>query len=152
MNALIRVSGRRRLAFDALLVCIGQRSRSRFTQRYVHALRRHGAQVGRDRPRARSLHICLAIQRPAGSCCTAPVPLRLSMTLSSTCSVFHEFSIILSCIRTFGYVCSPAFQVSQTFWATWKEFEIKHGNEDTLREMLRIRRSVQATYNIQVAY
>lgn len=32
----------------------------------------------------------------------------------------------------------------------WKEFEIKHGNEDTMREMLRIKRSVQATYNTQV--
>ena len=32
----------------------------------------------------------------------------------------------------------------------WKEFEIRHGNEDTMREMLRIKRSVQATYNTQV--
>ena len=36
------------------------------------------------------------------------------------------------------------------FWQTWKEFEVKHGNEDTLREMLRIKRSVQAVYNTQV--
>jgi hypothetical protein len=28
--------------------------------------------------------------------------------------------------------------------------QVKHGNEDTLREMLRIKRSVQATYNTQV--
>ena len=32
----------------------------------------------------------------------------------------------------------------------WKEFEIRHGNEDTVREMLRIKRSVQAKYNTQV--
>ena len=32
----------------------------------------------------------------------------------------------------------------------WKEFEIRHGNEDTMREMLRIKRSVQATYNTQI--
>ena len=32
----------------------------------------------------------------------------------------------------------------------WKDFEVKHGNEDTLREMLRIKRSVQAVYNTQV--
>ena len=31
-----------------------------------------------------------------------------------------------------------------------QDFEVKHGNEDTLREMLRIKRSVQATYNTQV--
>merc|ERR1711963_579305 len=30
------------------------------------------------------------------------------------------------------------------------DFEVKHGNEDTLREMLRIKRSVQHTYNTQV--
>lgn len=38
------------------------------------------------------------------------------------------------------------------FWQTWKEFEIRHGNEDTIREMLRIKRSVQATYNTQVNF
>ena len=34
----------------------------------------------------------------------------------------------------------------------WKDFEVKHGNEDTLREMLRIKRSVQAVYNTQVRF
>ena len=43
-------------------------------------------------------------------------------------------------------------QVTQKFWQTWKEFEIKHGNEDTVREMLRIKRSVQATFNTQVNF
>lgn len=41
-------------------------------------------------------------------------------------------------------------QVAPQFWEAWKEFEINHGNEDTVREMLRIKRSVQATYNTQV--
>ncbi|CAH0387979.1 unnamed protein product [Bemisia tabaci] len=45
-------------------------------------------------------------------------------------------------------ICDP--RVTSTFWQTWKEFEVRHGNEDTLREMLRIKRSVQATYNTQV--
>ena len=43
-------------------------------------------------------------------------------------------------------------QVAPSFWQAWKEFEIKHGNEDTVREMLRIKRSVQATYNTQVNF
>ena len=30
--------------------------------------------------------------------------------------------------------------------------EVKHGNEDTVREMLRIKRSIQATYNTQVNF
>jgi len=41
-------------------------------------------------------------------------------------------------------------QSTADFWQAWKEFEIKHGNEDTVREMLRIKRSVQAMYNTQV--
>ncbi|XP_075214335.1 pre-mRNA-splicing factor SYF1 fand isoform X2 [Lycorma delicatula] len=45
-------------------------------------------------------------------------------------------------------ICDP--RVTSEFWQTWKEFEVRHGNEDTMREMLRIKRSVQATYNTQV--
>ncbi|KAI9561619.1 hypothetical protein GHT06_012579 [Daphnia sinensis] len=45
-------------------------------------------------------------------------------------------------------MCDP--RVAPEFWRVWKEFEIKHGNEDTMREMLRIKRSVQATYNTQI--
>ncbi|KAI8139847.1 hypothetical protein BJV82DRAFT_672217 [Fennellomyces sp. T-0311] len=33
-----------------------------------------------------------------------------------------------------------------TFWQTWHDFEVQHGNEDTFKEMLRIKRSVQAQY------
>ncbi|GAB0087733.1 Pre-mRNA-splicing factor syf1 homolog [Sergentomyia squamirostris] len=45
-------------------------------------------------------------------------------------------------------MCDP--RVTVEFWNGWKDFEVRHGNEDTMREMLRIRRSVQATYNTQV--
>ncbi|CAB3983383.1 pre-mRNA-splicing factor SYF1-like [Paramuricea clavata] len=38
------------------------------------------------------------------------------------------------------------------FWKTWHDFEVHHGNEDTFREMLRIKRSVQAKYNTQVNF
>ncbi|MBN3286370.1 SYF1 factor, partial [Polyodon spathula] len=43
-------------------------------------------------------------------------------------------------------------KMTAAFWQTWKEFEIRHGNEDTIREMLRIKRSIQATYNTQVNF
>ncbi|XP_010244955.1 PREDICTED: pre-mRNA-splicing factor SYF1 [Nelumbo nucifera] len=33
------------------------------------------------------------------------------------------------------------------FWNKWHEFEVQHGNEDTFREMLRIKRTVSATYS-----
>lgn len=47
-------------------------------------------------------------------------------------------------------ICDP--RSTATFWQTWKDFEIQHGNEDTVREMLRVKRSVQATFNTQVNF
>ncbi|XP_009996171.1 PREDICTED: pre-mRNA-splicing factor SYF1, partial [Chaetura pelagica] len=49
-------------------------------------------------------------------------------------------------------IYQKAIEITGTFWQTWKDFEIRHGNEDTIREMLRIKRSVQATYNTQVNF
>lgn len=40
--------------------------------------------------------------------------------------------------------CDP--RITQDFWAKWEAFEIQHGNEDTFKEMLRIKRSVRAQY------
>ncbi|KAI6227241.1 hypothetical protein M3Y95_00705900 [Aphelenchoides besseyi] len=47
-------------------------------------------------------------------------------------------------------ICDP--RVHGLFWEVWKTFEVDHGNEDTLREMLRVKRSVQASYNTNVNY
>jgi len=44
--------------------------------------------------------------------------------------------------------CDP--RVETAFWQVWSDFEKKHGNEETFREMLRIKRSVQAQYNTQI--
>ncbi|KAG9488660.1 hypothetical protein GDO78_004942 [Eleutherodactylus coqui] len=44
-------------------------------------------------------------------------------------------------------MCDP--RLTSGFWQTWRDFEVRHGNEDTLREMLRVKRSVQAKYNTQ---
>eukprot|EP00405_Crypthecodinium_cohnii_P040860 CAMPEP_0206553906 /NCGR_PEP_ID=MMETSP0325_2-20121206/16885_1 /ASSEMBLY_ACC=CAM_ASM_000347 /TAXON_ID=2866 /ORGANISM="Crypthecodinium cohnii, Strain Seligo" /LENGTH=969 /DNA_ID=CAMNT_0054053921 /DNA_START=161 /DNA_END=3066 /DNA_ORIENTATION=+ len=41
--------------------------------------------------------------------------------------------------------CDPRRE--EEFWKTWRSFEVQHGNEDTFRDMLRIRRSVQASYS-----
>lgn len=43
-------------------------------------------------------------------------------------------------------------RTTESFWKTWHDFEVHHGNEDTFREMLRIKRSVQARYNTQVNF
>lgn len=47
-------------------------------------------------------------------------------------------------------MCDPRLTVH--FWKAWHDFEVKHGNEDTFREMLRIKRSAQAQYNTQVNF
>ena len=33
------------------------------------------------------------------------------------------------------------------YWAAWHDFEVANGNEETFREMLRIKRSVQASFS-----
>lgn len=43
-------------------------------------------------------------------------------------------------------------RIAKDFWKAWKEFEVRHGNEDTFREMLRVKRSVQAQFNTQVNF
>lgn len=46
--------------------------------------------------------------------------------------------------------CDPRSHAD--FWTKWEQFEVQHGNEDTFKEMLRIKRSVQAQYNTDVNF
>ena len=46
--------------------------------------------------------------------------------------------------------CDP--RVRPEFWSQWNSFEIETGSEDTFREMLRIKRSVQAQFNTEASY
>jgi pre-mRNA-splicing factor SYF1 len=46
--------------------------------------------------------------------------------------------------------CDP--RTNPDFWTKWEQFEVQHGNEDTYKEMLRIKRSVQAQYNTDVNF
>jgi pre-mRNA-splicing factor SYF1 len=46
--------------------------------------------------------------------------------------------------------CDP--RVNPRFWSEWNSFEIETGSEDTFREMLRIKRSVQAQFNTEASY
>jgi len=46
--------------------------------------------------------------------------------------------------------CDP--RTNPGFWTKWEQFEVQHGNEDTYKEMLRIKRSVQAQYNTDVNF
>jgi len=52
-----------------------------------------------------------------------------------------------------GWLLLPlCTQIAKSYWKAWQEYEVRHGNEDTFREMLRIKRSVQAQYNTQVNF
>lgn len=46
--------------------------------------------------------------------------------------------------------CDP--RVLPEFWTEWYNFEIDTGSEDTFREMLRIKRSVQAQFNTEASF
>lgn len=46
--------------------------------------------------------------------------------------------------------CDP--RTSPAFWVKWEQFEVQHGNEDTFKEMLRVKRSVVATFNTDVGF
>ncbi|KAK5081799.1 pre-mRNA-splicing factor syf1 [Exophiala xenobiotica] len=43
-------------------------------------------------------------------------------------------------------------RTEKAFWDVWEKFEVAHGNEDTFKEMLRIKRSVAASFNTDVGY
>lgn len=43
-------------------------------------------------------------------------------------------------------------RMEKAFWDVWEKFEVAHGNEDTFKEMLRIKRSVAASFNTDVGY
>lgn len=46
--------------------------------------------------------------------------------------------------------CDP--RVNPDFWKEWNDFEVETGSEDTFKEFLRIRRSVQSLYNTEVQF
>lgn len=43
-------------------------------------------------------------------------------------------------------------RTDRQYWDTWEKFEVAHGNEETFKEMLRIKRSVAASFNTDVGY
>ncbi|VDC07118.1 unnamed protein product [Peniophora sp. CBMAI 1063] len=47
-------------------------------------------------------------------------------------------------------LCDP--RTNAEFWSAWHSFEIDAGSEDTFREMLRVKRSVQARFNTEASY
>ncbi|OMJ26433.1 Pre-mRNA-splicing factor syf1 [Smittium culicis] len=53
----------------------------------------------------------------------------------------------------FGYGSQFADpRVSADFWKKWHQFEVQFGNEDTFKEMLRIKRTIQTRFNTDISY
>jgi len=46
--------------------------------------------------------------------------------------------------------CDP--RIHPEFWAEWNQFEVETGSEDTFKEYLRIKRSVQSQYNTEASF
>jgi len=68
------------------------------------------------------------------------------------CSRFAQLERKLSEIDRARALYVHASQFADTaaepwFWEEWNTFEVRHGNEDTFREMLRIKRSVAASFS-----
>ena len=56
---------------------------------------------------------------------------------------------VVTTLNPFVFLC---VQIAKSFWKAWQDFEVRHGNEDTFREMLRIKRSIQAQFSTQVNF
>ncbi|KAK6441028.1 pre-mRNA-splicing factor syf1 [Oleoguttula sp. CCFEE 5521] len=48
--------------------------------------------------------------------------------------------------------CDPRVKDGAEFWKKWEAFEVAHGNEETFKEMLRVKRSVVARFNTDVSF
>lgn len=73
-------------------------------------------------------------------------------TASQLCLDFAKMEISLQEIDRARAVLAYGAQMAdprrtEEYWREWNEFEIAHGNEETFREMLRIKRSVEASFS-----
>ena len=68
------------------------------------------------------------------------------------CIKYAELEVSLGEIDRARALYTHASQFSNpaqdgTFWGQWNDFEVKNGNEDTFRDMLRVKRSVAASFS-----
>jgi len=68
------------------------------------------------------------------------------------CVKYAELEVSLDEIDRARALYTHASQFSNpaqdgTFWGQWNDFEVKNGNEDTFRDMLRVKRSVAASFS-----
>lgn len=75
----------------------------------------------------------------------------------NTCLKFAEMERRLGEIDRARAIYGHASQfadprMDKPFWDVWEKFEVAHGNEDTFKEMLRVKRSVAAQFNTDVNF
>jgi pre-mRNA-splicing factor SYF1 len=75
----------------------------------------------------------------------------------NTCLKFAEMERRLGEIDRARAIYGHASQfadprMDKAFWDVWEKFEVAHGNEDTFKEMLRVKRSVAAQFNTDVNF
>jgi pre-mRNA-splicing factor SYF1 len=75
----------------------------------------------------------------------------------NTCLKFAEMERRLGEIDRARAIYGHASQfadprMDKAFWDVWEKFEVAHGNEDTFKEMLRVKRSVAAQFNTDVHF
>ncbi|GJV95038.1 hypothetical protein Tco_1546615 [Tanacetum coccineum] len=56
-------------------------------------------------------------------------------------------AVVLSMVKMHHLVAKVGMSFDGDFWKKWHESEVNHGNEDTFRGMLRIKRSVSARHS-----
>ncbi|KAM0033587.1 putative tetratricopeptide-like helical domain superfamily [Helianthus debilis subsp. tardiflorus] len=59
----------------------------------------------------------------------------------------HSLGEIDRARKIYVYASCLADPHNSDLWINWHEFEVQHGNEDTFRDMLRIKRSVNAGHS-----
>lgn len=74
----------------------------------------------------------------------------MSMRFASTEARLGEVDRARTIYAYASQMCNPKLYAD--FWKAWYDFEVKHGNEDTFKEMLRIQRSVETKYNTEAGY
>ena len=89
-------------------------------------------------PRTRSIY-----QKALEALSNKHIP-EISIQFSEMEIALNEIDRARAILAHGSQVCDP--RIKKSFWQHWKNFEVQHGNEETFKEMLRIQRSVKASY------
>jgi pre-mRNA-splicing factor SYF1 len=78
------------------------------------------------------------------ACADAPAA-QLCLDFAKMETSLHEIDRARAVLTYGAQMADP--RRNDEYWKAWNEFEIAHGNEETFREMLRIKRSVEASFS-----